>query len=222
MFESAAGFALLAAITPAAMVVCAVYLGSAAPHRAMLLFLAGAVTMSVVIGVVALAVLRAGGLSLPGHHTPRYGVRLGLGVVALASGIFLARRTPRSPGRKPGQKAKKPGLMARLMAHPSPVAAFATGVLVFVPSASFIAAVQVIATAHASLAATAGALALVVVIDVMLVWLPFALYLARPEATARGLKALNGWLRAHGHALAAGALVLTGLILIGDGIAGLA
>lgn len=219
MFASAAGFALLAAMTPAAVLVCAVYLGSATPRRTTLWFLAGAITMSAVIGLIALAVLRAGGLSLPGHHTPRYGVRLALGVVALASGIFMARRRPKPPD--PG-KTKKPGLVSRLMARPGPAAAFAAGVLVFVPSASFIAAIQVIATAKASVLSTAAALAVVVLIDVVLVWLPLAFYLARPEATARILKSFNGWLRAHGHAIGAGALLVVGLLLIGDGIAGLA
>jgi Sap, sulfolipid-1-addressing protein len=217
MLATAAGFAVLAAISPAAILVCAVYLGSATPRRTTLLFLAGAITMTVVMGVVVLAALRAGGLSLPSNRTPRYGVRLGLGVLALG-GIFMARRKPRTPD--PAKK-KKPGLVARMMARPGPVAAFATGMVVFVPSASFIAAVQVIATAHASTLSTTLTLTTVVAIDVMLVWLPFLLYLAAPDATTRRLKAFDGWLRAHGHALAAGALTVAGALLILDGISGL-
>ena len=219
MFASAVGFALLAAISPAAILVCAAYLSSASPRRTTLWFLAGAITMTVVIGVIALALLRAGGLSLPGHHTPRYGVRLGLGVLALAGGLFMVRRKPRPPNL---DKPKKPSLVSRLIARPGPATAFAAGVLVFVPSASFLAAVQVIATAKASLADTAGALATVVIIDVMLVWLPILFHLVRPEATERVLKAFNGWLRAHGHAIVAGALLVAGVLLIAQGISGLA
>jgi hypothetical protein len=219
MIASAAGFALLAAISPAAILVCAAYLGSASPRRTTLWFLAGAITMSAVIGVIALALLRAGGLSLPTHHAPRYGVRLGLGVLALAGGLFMVRRKPRPPNP---DKPKKPGLVSRLIARPGPATAFAAGVLVFVPSASFLAAVQVIATAKASLAATAAILAAVVIIDVMFVWLPFSFHLVRPEATERTLKAFNGWLRAHGHAVVAGALLVAAAVLIADGITGLA
>ena len=219
MFESAAGFALLAAISPAAMLACAAYLGSASPRRTTLWFLVGAVIMTAVVGVIALAALRAGGLSLPGHRTPRYGVRLGLGVLALASGAFVARRRPKPPDP---DKPKKPGLVTRLVSRPGPGSAFAAGVLVFLPSASFLAAIQVIATAHASLLASAAALATVVIICVLAVWLPFAFHLVRPEATTRALKAFNGWLRAHGHALVAGALLAAGILLISDGIAGLA
>jgi hypothetical protein len=219
MIASAAGFAVLAAISPAAILVCAAYLGSASPRRTTLWFLAGAITMSAVIGVIALALLRAGGLSLPAHRTPLYGVRLGLGVLALAAGVFMVRRRPRPPHP---DKPKKPGLVSRLISRPGPATAFAAGVLVFVPSAAFLAAVQVIATARASLAATAGALVTVVLIDVMFVWLPFGFHLVRPEATERALKAFNAWLRAHGHAIVAAALLVAAVLLITDGIKGLA
>jgi len=219
VFATAAGFAVLAAISPTAILVCAVYLGSARPQQATLLYLAGAVVMTLVMGLVVLFALRASGLSLSVRHDQRYGVRLALGVLALGGGVFMARRKPRPPDpEKPG----KPGLISRTMSRPGPLAAFITGIFVFTPSASFVAAVQVIATARASVAYSAAVLAAVVVINVMFVWLPFLLYLARPEATTRRLKAFNGWLRAHGHALVAGALLIAGGALIGNGIYGLA
>jgi hypothetical protein len=219
MLATAAGLAVLAAVSPAAILVCAVYLGSVSPRKTTLLFLAGAITMTVVMGVIVLVALRAGGLSLPSNRTPRYGVRLGLGVLALGGGIFMALRKPKPPDP---DKKKKPGLMTRMMARPGPLAAFATGIVVFVPSASFVAAVQVIATAHASTLASALALTLVILIDVMFVWLPFLFHLIAPDATTRGLKAFNGWLRVHGHALVAGALTLAGALLILDGATHLA
>jgi hypothetical protein len=219
MLATAVGFAVLAAISPAAILVSAVYLGSVSPRRTMLLFLAGATTISVAMGVAILVILRAGGLSLDSNHSPRYGLRLGLGVLALAGGVFVARRHRPPPDPV---KPKKPGLISRMMTRPGPVAALLTGVVVFLPSASFVAAVQVIATAHATLESSALALAAVVAVDVMLVWLPLAFHLAAPEPTARRLKAFNGWLRAHGHALVVGALVVTGLLLIADGASGLA
>jgi Sap, sulfolipid-1-addressing protein len=210
---------VLAALSPTAVLVGAVYLGSANPRKATLLYLIGAITVTVIVGIIVLVALRAGGLSLPGNRTPRYGVRLGLGGLALGGGIFMARRKPKPPDP---DKKKKPGLMARMMARPGPVAAFATGLIVFAPSASFIAAIQVIATSHSSTLATSLTLTAVVLIDVTLVWLPFLFYLARPEATTRRLKSFNGWLRAHGHALVAGTLTIAGLALVADGISGLA
>jgi type II secretory pathway component PulM len=213
----AAGFAVLAALSPPALLAVAAYLSSASPRKSLLIYLAGALTMTVVLGVVILLAIHAGGLNHPSQRQPRYGLRLGLGVVALGAGIFLARRGPRP--RKPD---KKPGLITRILAHPAPIAAFAVGMLLFTPSASFIAAVQVIATAKASDALIALALALVVVIDVSFIWLPLILYLAAPDATTRRLRAANAWIQARSHVIIVAVLVIVGLLLIGDGTAGLA
>ena len=221
MFAQAAGLAVLAALTPAALLLVTVYLGSANPRRALAFYLSGAVLMTVVAGVIVLIALRAGGLSVPSNRQPRYGLRLGLGVLALGAGIFLARRRPRERKAKAKAKAKKPGIISRWAANPRPVTAFASGVVSFAPSLGFIAAVQVIATSRASDAVQAGALALVVVIDLFLVWLPFVVYLAAPERTVRTLKASNAWISTNRRILLAGGLAILGAILVADGISGL-
>ena len=105
-----------------------------------------------------------------------------------------------------------------MMARPGPRSAFAVGVLVFAPGATFIAALQVIATARASVETTAAALLVVVVINVMLVWLPIVLHVVAPETTTRYLTSFNDWLRSHGRTITVGLLVVVGLILIGNGI----
>jgi hypothetical protein len=81
--------------------------------------------------------------------------------------------------------------------------------------------VQVVATAQTSLAFDILALALIVVLDVMFVWLPFVCYLVAPDATTRRLRRFNAWLRARGHLLLAGGLILAGLLLTLDGALGL-
>jgi hypothetical protein len=214
----AAGFALLAALSPTALLVAAVYLGSARPRLTGMFYLAGAVAMSIVTAVVVLLVLHTAGLDHPHQHVPRYGLRLGLGVVALAAGIAVALRKPKPPDpARPRQ-----GIVSRMVANPAPVSAFAVGVLVFLPGVTFIAAMQVIATARASVQAIVAAAALVVVINVLLVWLPIVLHLAAPAATARRLTAFNAWLRAHGHMLLTWTLLVAGALLVVNGAHGLA
>ncbi|HLH59405.1 MAG TPA: GAP family protein [Streptosporangiaceae bacterium] len=217
MLAQAAGFAVLAAISPTALLVIAVYLGSARPRLTGMYYLAGAVLMSILTGVIVLVAVRSGGLSHPSEHTPRYGLRLGLGVLAVIAGAGLATRTakppdPASPGR---------GLVSRMVANPSPWAAFIVGMIVFTPSVTFIAAVQVIATARADIELSALALTIVVVLNVLLVWLPILAHLAVPDRTSRTLAAFNGWLRAHGRSLLAIAAATAGVILIVNGLAGL-
>jgi hypothetical protein len=110
-------------------------------------------------GVALLVVIRITGLNLPRGHDSRFGLRLGLGVLARAGAVFSIVR--RRPEPIPDQQ-RRPGFLARLMARPSPRIAFVTGLLLFAPGATFIAAVQVVATSDAS---------------VPLVWLPLIAYL---------------------------------------------
>ncbi len=218
MLAQAAGLALLAALSPTALLVAAVYLGSARPRLIATVYLAGAVVMSLVMGAVLVIVLRSADLSRPAQHTPRYGLRLGLGVLLLAAAIVVARRSPRHPD--PAQPQQ--GMVSRLVADPAPRSAFLAGILIFAPGVTFLAALQVIATARASVDLTLLALAIVVVINVLLVWLPIVLHLVAPTTTTRLLTAFNGWLRAHGKAVLVGVLTVAGTIMAVNGIYGLA
>jgi hypothetical protein len=216
LIGQAAGLAILAAMTPVAVVAGAAYLSSANPRRTLLIYLAGAATMTVIAAIVILLAVHAGGLNHARQSQPRYGLRLGLGVIALAASLIIAPRKP-----KPPKPDKKPGLITRMMNHPSPAATFAVGMLIFAPSVAFIAAVQVIATSRASDAGVALALAVVIVIDLLLVWLPLALHLVAPDATTRRVKAVNAWLRAHRHVVTVTVLAVVGVLLVGNGIYGL-
>jgi hypothetical protein len=217
MLGQAVGFAFLAALSPTALLVAAAFLASESPRRTVLAFLFGALLITVLAGVAAFFLLRAGGLAQPLEREPRYGVRVGLGVLALAAGLVLAWRKPRQ--RRPDAR---PGLVGRLIARPAPGTAFAVGLLVFAPSITYIAAVQVLATADAATALVLVAAALVVTIVVMLAWVPLVLYLATPDGTTRGLAAVNGWLRAHGHTVLVAAAGIAGVVLIASGTMGLA
>ena len=116
----AVGFAFLAAVNPSALLIGAAYLGSANPRKTVVFYLAGAIIMTAVLGVVILVAIRAGGLSQVGNRTPRYGLRLGLGAVALVGAVVVARRQPKTaPGRpakpaetRPAGPADRPAIAA--------------------------------------------------------------------------------------------------------------
>jgi hypothetical protein len=216
MLLEAAGFALLASLSPTALLVAAVYLGSDRPRLIASAYLVGAVTMSVIMGVVLLLALRSADLNRPEQYTPRYALRLGLGILLLVAGVVVARRRPAGGNAKPQQ-----GLIQRMIDRPAPATAFLVGLLVFAPGATFLAAVQVIATARAGVKLTVLAVVMVVVINVLLVWLPIVLYIAVPGWTVRNLVAFNGWLRTNGKRVLACVLVIVGGILVGNGIYGL-
>ena len=218
MLFQAAGLALLAALSPTALLISAVYLGSARPRMVTAFYLAGAVLMSLVMGVILLVVLRSVNLQRPAEHTPRYGLRLVLGILLLIAAVVVARRQSRPPD--PDKPPK--GFVNKMVADPAPLSAFLVGLLVFAPGVSFLAAVQVIATARASFDLTAIALIIVVVINVLLVWLPIVVHLIAPGLATRYLAGFNGWLRAHGKLILICALVAVGGIMVVNGIYGLA
>ncbi len=218
MLVQAAGLALLAALSPTALLVAAVYLGSARPRLTATFYLIGAVAMSLITGVVILVVLRAAHLNGSHDHTPRYGLRLGLGILLLVAAVVVARRKPKPPD--PAKPAS--GIVNKLVANPAPLSALAVGLLIFAPGVTFLAALQVIATSNASDFLTGLAVIIVVVINVLLVWLPIVLHIVAPDRTTRYLTAFNGWLRAHGRAILITVLIVVGLIMVGNGIYGLA
>jgi hypothetical protein len=268
VIAQATGFALLAAISPTALLVMAVFLGSANPRATAFMYAAGAVLMTVAMAIAVLLVLRAVGLDQPRQNEPRYALRLALGVAALAVAVFVSRRgrrlpagdavtghpvsagagSPEGPAPVPApvpvavpasgpapvpasgpapvpaagqEKAATPGVITRLTTNPSPRTAFLAGLLLFAPSATFIAAVQVVATANAGVPVTVGAMLIVVLLTLLIIWLPLLGYLAAPDATTRALSTANGWIRAHGKALLMGALWIGGVVLVVNGALGL-
>ncbi len=216
MILQAAGLALLAALSPTTLLVSAVYLGSARPRLVGTAYLAGAIIMSLVMGLVVIGILRHAGLSHHSQRTPRYGLRLGLGLLMIAAGAFLVWRKP----KQPDPDHPKQGLVSRMIANPSPGSAFAVGLLLFAPGITFIAAVQVIATANADVELTTVAIIVVIVINAALVWLPLLVHIFAPGVT-RYLTAFNGWLRANGNKILIAVLLVGGLIVAINGILGL-
>lgn len=221
MFEEAAGLALVAAISPTVMLMAMLYLGSRRPGQNTLWFLLGGIVIVTVVGVAALLAIRAGGLSLPSHHQTRYGLRLGLGLLAITAAVVIALRMPAE--RKPKEaKGKSRGPVQRLTAEPRPLTAFVVGIVMFGPSITFLAAVQVVASDKVSVAATAGAMAMIVVLVVSFAWLPLLAYLIAPDATVRGLHAIEAALRRRRKMIMVSAIGLIGILLTVQGIAGLA
>lgn len=222
MFAQAAGFAFLAAISPTALLLMAVYLGSDSPRATAFLYLIGAVLMTVVTAVGALIIIRTTGLDQPRQQEARYGLRLGLGILAAIAAVIVAARNRREQPEPEPERVEKTGMFSRLIANPSPRTAFISGVLVFAPSVTFIAAVQVIATARAAVAVTALGLITVVIISVIAVWLPLAAFLAAPDVTTRTLKRFIGWLRANGSKILSLGLIIAAIALIANGALGVA
>ena len=215
MLIESTGLAFIAALSPTALLVTAVYLGSARPKLVTTFYLIGATAMSLVMATVLLVVSATSTSAVP-TTAPRYALRLGSGVVMLVATIVVSRRRTRGV-RAPHRH----GVVARMVADPSPATALVVGVLVFAPGATFLASIQVIATAQAGLELTVTALLIVVVVNVLLVWLPIVLYVFVPARTATYLASFDGWLQANSRQVLAWTLGVVGALLAADGIHGL-
>ena len=88
-----------------------------------------------------------------------------------------------------------------MVANPTPLNAFLVGVIVFAPGVTFLAALQVIATARAGTGLTALALIIVVVINVLLVWLPIVFHIAVPGVTTRVTSRFTSFLATRGSSI---------------------
>jgi hypothetical protein len=219
VFEQAAGLAVVGAISPLALLTAALYLASTRPGRMTVIYVLGGLLIVTVIAVAVLVAIRAGGFNLPSHRTPRYGLRLALGIVAVAAAVVIWRRQPKPPDPA---KPATPRLVSRLSAEPKALTAFAVGILVFGPGVAFIAAVDVVATAKASLIATIVAMVMIVIITVMFGWLPLIAYLISPAATTRLLRQFAAWLKRYRKPVLAGAASVIGVLLVIQGALGLA
>ena len=145
--RSGRGFAVLAAVSPTALLVYGGLPRVGAPEGTALMYVAGAVVMTVLMAVTVLLVLHATGLNQPRQRGPRYGLRLG--PRRHRPGLHLppgqAQAAP-SPRARHGAQAARPGRPAHR--EPQPAHRLPARPAAVRPSATFIAAIQVIASAN--------------------------------------------------------------------------
>jgi arginine exporter protein ArgO len=182
---------LASAINPGALVASAFFLRKERGVRLDNAFLIGGLFMSAVVGIVVLALIRLTGLELPKHTTPRYDVRLGLGILALVLAAFLPWL--RSHLQRGAPDAEKPSPVTRLMQNAGVGGAVVVGVLVFAPTVQYLGGLQIITTAEHRLAAAVLWVLLAAVVNVALVWLFLAAFLAAPDRTKAHLAKANTW-----------------------------
>jgi arginine exporter protein ArgO len=213
---------LASAVNPGALVASAFFLRTERAARLDNAFLIGGLLISAIVGIVVLALIRLTGLELPKNTTPRYDVRLALGILALliaAALPWLQKRLQR------GQKgAKKPSRVTQLMQRAGIGGAILVGVLVFAPTVQYLGGLQVIATAEHRVAAAVLWILLAAVVNVALVWLFLIAFLANPRRTKAHLDRANtwvDWVKAHSEVVIRVVLLIVGVYLVINGAIGL-
>jgi hypothetical protein len=201
--------ALAAALYPLGLLAVSLLLASEKPMRLGLSFYAGAVTTLFLVGTVVIVVLHGAGAN--SSASARGGFRVGVGTAMLVVAWVLSRRPPkkREPNTAPSWQVRLRG------AKPGTV--FVTGALLYSPSGSYLGAVTQIATSSGGWPAELQ-LAVVIAIVLVTVEVPLLAYALQPEATARILRRVEGWVNRHGRQALITALVLVGGYLFIDGL----
>jgi hypothetical protein len=216
--------AFLAALNPKLLGLDLLLIENRRPRAMFLCLLLGGMTVALTIGLLDVLVFRADAIKHQG--TVSAGVDLAVGLLLLAAGALLAtgrlhgRRKAPVPagGAQPGEPKKKDGWAQRVLAEPRLGLAMLVGAVIGIPGASYLTALHDLVTGKSSTATQVIAVAVFVLIDFLLIIIPFAFLELRPEATKALLKHTQEWLLGHALQLMAGIALLLGAYLAVSGL----
>jgi hypothetical protein len=216
--------AFLSALNPKLLALDLLLIENRRPRAMFLCLLLGGVTVALTIGLLDVLVFHAD--AVKHQASVSAGVDLALGLFLLAAGGLLAtgrlhgrRKVPVPAGdRQPEKPEKKDGWAQRLLAEPRLGLAMLVGALIGIPGASYLTALHNLVTGKSSTATQVVAVVIFVIIDFLLIIIPFAFLELRPEATKARLRHSQDWLLSHALQLMAAIALLLGAYLAISGL----
>ena len=216
--------AFLSALNPKLLAIDLLLIENRRPRAMFLCLLLGGMTVAATIGLLDVLVFHADAIKAQGKVSA--GVDLALGLLLLAVGALLAtgrlhgrRRAPVPAGDgPPGKPEKKDGWAQRVLSEPRPGLAMLVGALIGIPGATYLTALHNLVTGKSSTAIQVLGVVIFVIIDFLLIIIPFAFLELRPEATKALLKHSQDWLLSHALQLMATIALLLGAYLAISGL----
>jgi len=199
--------ALAAAVYPPALLIVALILDKPRPLHRALVFLAGAATVTLGVGLTAVLVVQGTGGYGGSHREPEAPVDIGIGILLLLLAAIMARRPRREP------RAPRAGRWQR-----NPLALFLLGAVMYIPSVFFISSLNEIAKAKETPAAAAINAVVVGIIALALIEVPIVMYAIWPQRTRRWVANGNQWLSVHLRRIIIAAAAVIGTYLVVSGI----
>jgi hypothetical protein len=201
--------ALIASVYPVGLAALIVLFQGARPKARSRAFLAGAAIWFVVVFV-----LRGVGLTHSHNSSPRYGLRLAIGVLFLVGAWFLHHR-------QPSDSTDKPSRLMTAINNPRLLIAFIVGIALYSPSPSYLSALEAVGSTKLGTAALVLWVFIVVALALVTLILPVLLFELAPDWTTQKLNALHKWLTQHGRSLLIGVLIVLGIWQFIYGLVGL-
>ena len=216
--------AFASALNPKLLALDLLLIENRRPRAMFLCLLLGGMTVALAIGLLDVLVFHAD--AIKHQASVSAGVDLALGVLLLAVGGLVAtgrlhaRRNTAVPAgdRQPDKPEKKGGWAQRVLAEPRLGLAMLVGALIGIPGASYLAALHNLVTGKSSTATQVVAVVIFVLIDFLLIIIPFAFLELRPAATKALLKRSQDWLLAHARQLMATIALILGAYLTVSGL----
>jgi hypothetical protein len=218
--------AFLAALNPKLLAIDLLLIENRRSRAMFLCLLLGGLTVALTIGLLDVLVFHAD--AIKAQRSVSAGVDLALGLLLLAVGGLLAtgrlhgrRKAPVSAGDGPGppeELEKKDSWAQRALSEPRLGLAMLVGALVGIPGASYLTALHILVTGKSSTATQVVAVIVFVLIDFLLIIIPFLFLELRPEATKALLKHSQDWLLGHALQLMATVALLLGTYLAVSGL----
>ena len=205
--------ALIASLYPLGLAAILLLAEAVRPRPKVGVFLIGALVVTLAVGFVIVFAFHGAGVGQSDQQSDQYGVRLVIGLLFMAAAVFLARRPPKPSGG--------PSRVSRAASQGGLFAIFVVGVALYLPSPTYLSALQVVGTTKMSTAATVLWTVIVVALVLITVEVPVLLFLLAPGWTVPKLQAVNAWLDRNGHTLLVVVVGAIGLWLFLDGLIGL-
>ena len=219
--------AFVAALNPKFLAVDLLLIDNRRPRAMFLCILAGGMTVALTIGLLDVLVFHADAIN--SQKTASAGVDLALGLVLVAVGALVAtgrlhgrRKTPVPAGggqpEEKEKKEKKDSWAQRVLAEPRLGLAMVIGALCGIPGGAYLSALHILVTSKSSTANQVVGVILFVIIEFLLIIIPFAFLELRPEATKAFLKNAQDWLAGHARQLLAYTAVILGAYMAISGL----
>jgi Sap, sulfolipid-1-addressing protein len=216
--------AFLSALNPKLLAIDLLLVENRRPRAMFLCLLLGGMTVAATIGLLDVLVFHADAIKAQGQVSA--GVDLAVGLLLLAVGALLAtgrlhvrRKAPVPAGDgPPGKPKKKDGWAQRVLSEPRLGLAMLVGAVIGIPGATYLTALHNLVTGKSSTAVQVLAVVIFVIIDFLLIIIPFAFLELRPEATKALLKRSQDWLLSHALQLMATIALLLGAYLAISGL----
>jgi uncharacterized membrane protein YedE/YeeE len=213
--------AFFAALNPKLLAIDLLLIGNRRPRAMFLCLLLGGFTVGITIGLLDVLVFHLD--AIKSQKTVSAGVDLALGLLLLAVGALVAtgrlhgrRKQPVPAGNvqpETPQKEKKDGWAERMLAEPRLGLAMLIGAVCGIPGAAYLAGLHILITSKSSTANQIIGVILFVLIEFLLIIIPFAFLELRPEATKAFLKRSQRWLAGHTRQLIAYTALILGAYL---------